>query len=544
MYLAGLSALLYVLSFPLTSHDVAPWPLIFISLAPLFICLEKSGPPARVFLAGALWGALMSLGMAYWLVYAMIWQYGTSVVTAVIFMIFGLMLPHGIIFGVFGLMYRFFRDNIFGPRRMLLFYAITAPFLWIVTEFTRELIPLLVPWGFAGYALQPCNLFMQMADFTGLYGISFTVVMINAVIAYLCRGLDFRAIRLFFSGAGLFDRAGRWIAQSRIPLVVLAAAVSIPLLYGAVRRNEVRQMLESEIASGKGVAATIVQANFTQDERWMEDGFMDRVNVCMGLTGKCGALRPAQGGEPGEGRDDAPGHAGFVVWPETVLNSQGMVNSRLFSFIQSRLDGSRILVAGGVRRGIDTDGVYNSAFMVSRGEGITFYDKNILLPYSETAPFGSILGNFYTAPAEFLRGDTPPAARTDAGIIGLSICFEAVYPWFVRRSVRDGAKALINISNDGWFGKTSEPAVHLRHASVRAIESRRFMVRASNNGYSAVISPTGEITRRSGLFTRECIDEKIVMLDSMTFYSLLGDWIIYAAAAALAAMLAFFIVKK
>lgn len=544
MRLAGISAILFLLSFPVACCEFAPWPLIFIALMPFFISLERADTYARSFAAGALWGAVISIGMAYWLVNAMIGEYGAPVLTAAVFMALACVLPHGILYGMFGLMYRFLKNSIFNPERQLLFYALALPSLWIMLEYVREIVPVMVPWGSPGYALQPWNLYMQMADIAGLHGITFTVLIVNAVTACLCRDLDWITAWRAFSKPGFFGRAGAYISRSRAPLILLLCAIILPLLYGAVRRPQVRQMAEREHAAGKELVATIVQPNFTQDERWQDAGFMDRVNVCMGLTGRCGALAGTRNAASGTDGNDAAERAGFVIWPETVLNAGRMVNSGLFSFITSRLSGSRVLVAGGVRREIGTGGVYNSAYIVSGREDVTFYDKNVLLPYSETAPFGRIFGAYYTAPSEFLQGATPPAARTDAGIIGLSICFEAVYPWHVRRSVRDGAGLLVNISNDGWFGRTSEPVMHLRQASVRAIENRRFMVRASNNGYSAIITPAGEVIAKSRLFTRECINGGIVMLRSMTPFTLLGEWIIYAAAGVLVAMLAVFIVKK
>ncbi|MBN1495676.1 MAG: apolipoprotein N-acyltransferase [Spirochaetes bacterium] len=544
MSLAVFSALLYLLSFPVSSFNCSPWPLIFIALVPFFIYLEKTRSLLHVAAAGALFGALVSVGMAYWIFNAMVWEYGLPVISTIIFMLFGLMLPHALMYGVYGLAYRFLRGTITGPRGLIMFYAIMVPSLWIFIDFSRELIPVTVPWGPVGYAVQPCNLFMQMADITGLHGVTFLVVMINSITRYLCSDVDWNTIRQIESFSAALRGAFKYMARNRAAFSLLLCGILVPLAYGAIRLPAVRQMIERERSAGKEIAAIIVQPNFSQDERWKDSGFMDRVNVCMGLTGRCGGLKKDSTGESEKWSGGAPKHGGFVVWPETVLNTEGMVDTGLFSFIQSRLDDGHILVAGGVRREIGSSGVYNSAYIVSRAEGVTFYDKNILLPYSETAPFGQLFGKYYTAPSEFLPGRTPSAARTDEGIIGLSICFEAVYPWYVRRSVRDGARVLVNISNDGWFGRTSEPGMHLRHASVRAVETRRFMVRASNNGYSAVISPTGEIVRRSGLFTRECIRDDIVMPGSKTIYTLLGDWIIYAAAGVLGATLAGFIIKK
>lgn len=520
MVYAIISVILYLLSFPVAAFDFSLWPFVFIALVPFFISLDRTDAVPKQFALGAVWGAIMSLGMGYWLFCAMIWQYGTSVITSVIFMIAGLALPHALLFGIFAVIYGLLRE------RKLLFYLLAVPSLWIVMEYSRELVPLLVPWGLVGYALQPWNLFIQAADITGIYGLSFMVVMINGAAAYLCRDATPEKAMVFLREPGLAGRLKIFMVENSRILAVMACIIIVPLAYGSVRRFMIQDELSREHAAGKGIPITIVQANFTQGERWQEAGFMERINVCLGLTGRCHS-----GG-------------GIVVWPETVLNSQGMVRSGLFEHIRSRMYGADLLVAGGVRWAIGMKGVYNTAYLVSGKDGETFYDKNILLPYAELAPFGPVLGDFYTAPTEFLGGETPPAARTGTGTIGLSICFESVYPWHVRRSVASGARCLVNISNEGWFGRSSEPPLHLRQASLRAVENRRYMARASNNGYSAIISPTGEIGRVSGLFSRQCVTGSILMLESKTIYTMLGDWVLYAAAAVLLILLGAALVKK
>nr|HPL19297.1 apolipoprotein N-acyltransferase [Spirochaetota bacterium] len=531
MLLVIVSALLFILAFPVTSHDISPWPFIFFALTPFFLGIEREKTFIRSFFIGAVWGAIMSLGLAYWLVYAMIWQYGISVAVTVLIIVLGLVMPHAVIYGLFAVMYRYLKDSVPGAAGGLPFYCMTVPSLWVVLEFTREIFPLVVPWGLAGYGLQPFNLYMQAADIAGIYGISFLVVVVNALIAYLARdiGLDgFKNTPLFRNLTAQMAIIGR---RKRAALVVLVLAIAVPVLYGAVRREAVNDLVLKGRIPGLLISVSAVQANFTQEERWRRTGFIERVNVCLGLTRRCGATLSSPVGMKISSPDS------IVVWPETVLNSSGMVDTKLFSYIQSQIGGSRLLIAGGVRRTIGSRGVFNTAFIVEKGGDALFYDKNILLPYAETAPFGRLFGDYYTAPAEFLAGGTPPAARTGMGLIGLSICFEALYPWHARRAAGEGARLLVNISNDGWFGRTSEPALHLRQASVRAIENRRFMVRTSNNGYSAIISPAGEYVTKSGLFTRECVSGDAVLLDLRTLYSRFGDWIVCLSAAVIGVLL-------
>ena len=199
--------------------------------------------------------------------------------------------------------------------------------------------------------LQPWNLFMQVADITGVYGLSFAVVMINAAVAYLGRDASPESVIASLKQPGLAARLKLFAIGNGRVLAVLACVIILPLAYGSVRRHMIQDEVSRERAAGKGIPITIVQANFTQDERWRDSGFMDRVNVCLGLTGRCHSGR------------------GIVVWPETVLNSQGMVRSGLFGYIRSRMGGADLLVAGGVRRAIGRSGVYNTAYPGVRKRG-------------------------------------------------------------------------------------------------------------------------------------------------------------------------------
>ena len=118
---------------------------------------------------------------------------------------------------------------------------------------------------------------------------------------------------------------------------------------------------------------------------------------------------------------------------------------------------------------------------------------------------------------------TPGILENDYARIGVSICFESAYPRFIRRSVSGGAQLLVNVSNDAWFGRTSQPYQHHLMARVRSIENRRFTVRASNGGVSSIISPLGEIIVQTGLFERKAITGTVVRLDRKSVYTRYGD---------------------
>ncbi|MCP4133428.1 MAG: apolipoprotein N-acyltransferase [bacterium] len=483
-----ISALLYSLAFP----SVSLWPLSFVALVPLFYaieqCEENSGSMKQLLARGFSWGLFAALGLGFWLFPSLLLRYEVSLVKTIIFMILCLFIPLGLLFLLFTAAYRFlFRNHI-------LFYIFIVPSLWILFEYLRELIPVGIPWGFIGYTAVPFSPFIQAADFCGIYGISFLLVLCNSLIFYIFKNTDRSQLK-----------------SSITPVFLLLCVLALPSIYGLVRLSHFSYFDKS--IKGKAVPVSIVQGNFGARERWIDNNFFSRLQTYLAMSAA---------------KDVLPGKR-IIVWPETVLNSPGKVTKDLFAHIINRVGPDSLLITGGVRKKKSGSGVYNSAFIISGSGSINFYDKNILLPFAESAPAGSLLDKYYNAPAEFARGRSSPFVSTPFGPAGLSICFESLYPWFSRVPVSKGALFLVNISNDAWFGNSPEPFVHLAGAAVRAIENRRFLIRASNSGISAVISPSGKIIQASKLFSRESIHSEIIPLNTRSFYSRFGDWILFGA---------------
>ena len=112
----------------------------------------------------------------------------------------------------------------------------------------------------------------------------------------------------------------------------------------------------------------------------------------------------------------------------------------------------------------------------------------------------------------------------------MNICYEDIFPGQVRSLMRGGQDlripdVLINLTNDSWYGKTTEPIEHLALASFRSIEHRRSLVRSTNTGISAFVDPVGRIAARSGIWTRETLVDRVAMMQGRTVYALLGDWL-------------------
>ena len=489
------SAILYCIPFTCPAF----WPLCFVALIPLFFALDKKTSLIRLAGTGFLWGVLMILGLSYWVTSALTGHFHISWPVALIFMFGCIALPIGLLYALFALGYRALRPG------GILFVMPVLPSLWILAESVRELVPVMIPWGFIGYAAMPCTHFIQIADVGGVYILGFIIVSVNA--------LTYHVIVSIVTHVRNGERNQHFVHAYRdaiIHIALIVALIAIPCLYGTARIRSLEKSIHETKAAGFSIPSTVVQPQLHQQDRWRTETFIERVNMHLGLS------------KTGEGA------RGIIVWPETVLNASGMVDDNLFAYLTREIGKSAVLFAGGVRRESD-DTIYNSVYAVSGNGGLSSYDKKILLPFAETTPFGASFGQYYEAPARFDAGNRPSVLHTPLGSAGISICFEILYPWHVRNSVLQGAHYCINVSNDAWFINGDEPFLHHQAARLRAVEQRRYLLRASNSGISSIISPTGQLggivqARKGGAAHGE-----IVPLRIKTIYCILGDWMPLAA---------------
>jgi apolipoprotein N-acyltransferase len=163
-----------------------------------------------------------------------------------------------------------------------------------------------------------------------------------------------------------------------------------------------------------------------------------------------------------------------------------------------------------------------------------------LVPFGEFVPLSGIIG-FVRGWAEFISELTPGArAVVFAGPpapFGVVICYEGIFPNLVRRFVTGGARLIVNMTNDAWFGRTSGPLQHLAMYPLRAVEHRTAVVRAANTGVSALIMPSGRIMETLELFERGNLIARLPLRGGETLYTRWGDWLPYASVAVSAAAL-------
>jgi apolipoprotein N-acyltransferase len=477
--------------------------LSWVALAPLLVALvrangEGSAPSLKAgFALGYLSGVVWYAGSCYW-VYHVMHVYGglSAPVAAALLVLFCLYLSlwHGL-FGI--LLARVARSGPFAGRRALA----VAPFLWVAMELARVRVSG-SPWDLLGTA-QVANIpLAQMATVTGVYGLSFAVMVVNSA----------------FAAALEVPRERRWTMLAAS--LVAAAALQLG-------------MLAQPPADPATHTARLVQQNIPilDPSGWTAEYF-DRT---LAELGEISAAPPARG-------VDAPS---LMVWPESP--APFYVNDPRFRQAVSALAAERraYVMAGSltpVPRGNSTALLNSAALVEPSGHWRGRYDKIHLVPFGEYVPFSSLL--FFAEKLTREVGDFVPGRERTVfdlgeGKVGVFICFESIFPDEVRQFADRGAQVFVNISNDGWFGDTGAPGQHLNMARMRAIENHRWLLRATNSGITAVIDPHGRVVMQAPRHVRVALDVPYAYIGETTFYTRHGDWFAFGCAIiALAALLA------
>jgi apolipoprotein N-acyltransferase len=330
------------------------------------------------------------------------------------------------------------------------------------------------------------------------------------------------ALAMLVAG-GIYDAGSTWTRERRIPKLwpgIAVGSLVFSLAYGAFRLAQVDAMM----AEAPQLTVGVVQANMGLHEKWE--------NPTMGVR-----RHVEQTATIAERHDPD-----LVVWPESAVTfflPEGITNLRQWGWARRLgLDDVEVpIVFGALRQHVEggEEQHRNTAF-VADGDGqiLGIYDKTYLLAFGEYIPFGDVFPALYDISpmsGRFTPGDDPasvPFTARDGRTYNLSIliCYEDIVSAFVRRAAAQGSPhLLVNITNDSWFGDTQEPWVHLHLARFRAVEHRRFLIRATNSGVSAIVDAAGRITESSGVFERANLVGQVAMLDAPpTLYARVGPW--------------------
>jgi apolipoprotein N-acyltransferase len=375
-----------------------------------------------------------------------------------------------------------------------------APFLWISTEVLRAYLPeISFPWGLLGYPASGNPALVQLTTITGIYGVSFLVAGFNSLLMWMLASPS---------------------EKRKIRLAVVAAVLVILVAVQIVGPRYVPTATATHVAR-------VVQPNFPENMQYVGDWYADHKADMAEL--ELLSLRRSPGSQPPD----------LLVWPEAPAPFSfqdphfGPYISRLVTEFQHPIvvgiiDWKPILESG---RGIPRTGLvpYNSAAVLnSIGQRTFLYDKIHLVPFGEYEPF-PLIHQVVTSVSEevggFRKGRERNVGRFSNGsTFSIFICYEAIYAGEIRQFANNGAQLLINISNDGWFGKSEAAEQHLRMARVRAVENRRWLIRDTNSGITAAIDPYGNVTRAMQRDTRAAADLPYDFRTDKTLYSRFGDW--------------------
>ncbi|MBI4211320.1 MAG: apolipoprotein N-acyltransferase, partial [Deltaproteobacteria bacterium] len=323
----------------------------------------------------------------------------------------------------------------------------------------------------------------QIADITGVLGISFLLVLGNVAI---------------FS---LMKRRGWKPAACAIVLVATA------LVYGHFRMGSIEQ----QMAEAKKLKVGMVQANIGMYEKHRDP-------------------RGAHDAYRRYSRELEEKGVELLVWPETAVTDPWLSEGDAFvplefePFSVPLLTGM-LLVDPSTQPTRD----YNVAALIHPDRRISgIYRKQVLLMFGEYLPFGEYFPQMYDwlpTVGQFTPGKDSLPISWNGMKIGTTICYEDILPRLVRRIMQHDPMLLTNLTNDSWFGDSTEPAVHLALATFRTIEHRRAMVRSTNTGISAFIDPLGRIVAKAPQYEAATLIGEVPLMTGTTLYTRFGDWL-------------------
>lgn len=538
------SGILYALSFPRIDFPFLAW----IALVPLLIGI-RNVTPRRAFLMGWLAGGVAFLGLLYWVTITME-QYGKVPWPATLPILFLLVAYMGLYLAGFSALLVWIRLKMDVPGVLLI------PVIWTVLEWVRAHALTGFPWVLLGYSQYRNLPMIQIADLTGVYGVSALIALVNAAIA---------------DGLRILDPSRR--RRAFISLFVAALSLGLTWSYGAFRLSE------NAHASSRSLRVGLVQGNIPQDVKWdtrFRQATLQRYAQLTHRIAQGGLaldtappltrpIPPQSGGPPspshGEGtrlradesrvprtevRDPPEADAlsqglDLAVWPEAampfVFEDDLFFNQQVISLVQRE---QTPLLFGSPARSSDSKlSLSNSAYLLdASGHVVSRYDKIHLVPFGEYVPLSSILffinkmvegigdfapGKDYTIFSFPLTTHSASGGSQLTTPFGVVICFEVIFPELVRRFVQEGADMMITITNDAWFGRSSAPYQHFSMVVFRSVENRVPFVRAANTGISGFIEVSGRIRQTTDLFTEAALTDTVRISGRRTLYTRLGD---------------------
>ncbi len=446
--------------------------LVLVWPAGLFYLGCKAETLSRAFKKGWLAGALVYSACLYWI------SYPVQEFTALPWI---LSLPVPVLLGVYlGLFSALFCLAVSWSQTRLSWFShgIFSALTWVCLEYLRSTLFTGFPWLSLPQALAPWPWSLQLLPLVGSFFL-----------------------------AGLMVLFSSWLILGvRQKMAWLGSVILLFLCLGLPNLLDFTQTTDSEL-----IKVSLIQGNIDQNQKWDPEYQKMTVQVYKDLSRQ--ALQE---------QDSL-----LLVWPETALPFYLQEPSELQETVKGFVSEESVYLIAGAPgyRYIDQTKyhLYNRAYLLHpEGQIAGHYDKERLVPFGEYVPLQDLLPikRLVSAAQDFSPGQETKPLNIQNLALGLLICYEIIFPDLVQKRIQQGANMLLNISNDAWFGRTSAPRQHLHQAVLRALEQNRWVLRATNTGISAIISPQGNIQSTSTLFQAEIINSaQCAMIPKQTIFS-------------------------
>jgi apolipoprotein N-acyltransferase len=483
--------LLILLAAVLMSLSFHPLPLHFLAwfgMVPLLYAQDRMRP-GESFRAGIVFGFLFALFVLFWIVFL---QIETNIKVLIVFGLLILFAYIGLYFGVALAIAK--KTSIW-----VLPLAITA------LEFIRGIGELGFPWLSLGYSQARYPLIIQQASIYGVYGISFWLVLLNVAI--------YKALQ----------------RRTYVNILIVLLIFVAPLAYGLSRMTHVK---------GEKVVVGIVQPNIDPNLKFSRELRFKTFERLMSLSADCASKSIEEYGEP----------PSLIIWPETATPTFLKSPGKYQDLVKRLVDGLRVPLFTGTAIYEPRDHeIFNGAILIEPDKAIEQdYRKIYLVPFGEHIPFDRQLA--FLRKVDFGEGDYTPGTtytvfQTPHFKFSCLICFESIFPELSRRFVNNGAEVLVNITNDGWFGKISGPQQHNDMAILRSVENGVVLLRSANTGISMIVDQFGRVLDEKPLFVETTLVSTVTVSSVRTLYRRIGDIIPIASLLLTTAWLVFIFTK-
>ena len=482
-FLAAAGGVLWGLCFSREPFSVASW----LALSPLILLL--SGPhPGRL---GWVHGFAAWMTGLYWIVPTLPPYGGIPPALSVVLT--------GVLAAYLGLFHAAFA-GLGAPiwRRWPAARIAALPALWVALEWLRTYLGGGFPWNLAGYAWVDVAGALPLSAWLGVYGISFLVVLSGVAVAAAVQRRSWRPAMALLVPLLLLPLAGRWSVRQDAEEIREIGGLGKPV---RLLQPNIPNLVEPDWA--------VIQKNFQK--------VVDQsLEAC----------------QPGA----------LVVWPESAAwpylydDPSSPLTARLKELTDR---GCTVLFNNSHPVG---DSFYNSAYLLSGSGTVARYDKRHLVPFGEYVPFKGVFGwmdKLARNAGDFRRAEQNVLLPWGGEKIGMSICYEVVFPEEVADSVQAGATLLMTITNDAWYGDTSAPWQHFRAARFRAAENRRPLLRAAITGVSAFVAPDGSVRDQLGVYEEGIIRARVLGEEDLTPFSR-APWLVPLLSTVAAAVAVYF----